>query len=111
MLVLGLVVALAGFFTGPSATAVRTRHAFKAGFAWIQGAGDRAGLTTGPVGAWVYRYRTALRVTDVSIAALVLVFGGISTGLTALDIAIVLLVVLGIIELIGRPPAKAASQT
>ena len=111
LLVLGLVVALAGFFTGPSVTAVRTRHDFKAAFAWIRGAGDRAGLTTGPVGAWVYKYRTALRVTAVSIAALVLVFGGIPTGLTVLVIAIVLLVVLGIIELIGRPPAKAASQT
>ncbi|HEX6932888.1 MAG TPA: hypothetical protein VF162_12140 [Streptosporangiaceae bacterium] len=110
LLVLGLVVAVAGFFTGPSVTAVRTRHGLKTGLAAIRGTGERAGLSTGPVGAWVYRYRTALRVAAVSVAALVLVFGGIPTGLTVLVIAIVLLVVLGIIELIGRPPAKAASQ-
>lgn len=109
LLVIGLVVALAAFFTGPSVTAVRTRHALKSGLAAIRGTGEKAGLTTGPVGGWVYRYRTALRVTAVSVAALVLVFGGIPTGLTVLVIAIVLLVALGIIELIGRPPAKAAS--
>ena len=109
LLVVGLVVAVAGFFTGPSVTAVRTRHGMKSALAAIRGTGERAGLTTGPVGAWVYRYRTTLRVTAVSIAALVLVFGGIPTGLTVLVIAIVLLVVLGIIELIGRPPAQAAS--
>jgi hypothetical protein len=110
LLALGLVVALAGFFTGPSVTAVRTRNALKTGLGAIRGTGERAGLTTGPVGAWVYRYRTALRVSAVSVAALVLVFGGIPTGLTVLVIAIVLLVVLGIIELIGRPPASATSQ-
>jgi hypothetical protein len=110
LLVLGLVVALAGFFTGPSVTAVRTRHALQTGLAAIRGTGERAGVTTGPVGAWVYRYRTALRVSAVCIAALVLVFVGIPTGLTVLVIAIVLLFVLGMIELIGRPPAKAAAQ-
>jgi hypothetical protein len=52
LLVLGLVLAFAAFFTGPSITAVRTRDAFKAAFAWIRGTGERAGLTTGPVGNW-----------------------------------------------------------
>jgi hypothetical protein len=110
LLVLGLVVAVAGFFTGPSVTAVRTRRALKTGFAAVRGTGERAGLTTGPVGAWVYRYRTALRVSAICIAALVLVFWGIPTGLTVLVIAIVLLIVLGIIEVVGRPPAKAVAQ-
>jgi hypothetical protein len=111
LLVLGLVVALAGFFTGPSVTAVRTRHAFKSGFAAIRGSGERAGITTGPVGRWVYKYRTALRIGAVCVAALVLVFWGIPTGLTVLVIAIVLVVVLGIIELIGRPPAGSDLAT
>jgi len=55
----------------------------------------------------VYRYRTALRISAVALAALVLIFWGIPTGLTVLVIAIVLVVVLGLIELIGRPPARA----
>jgi hypothetical protein len=111
LLVLGLVVAIAGFFTGPSVTAVRTRQGFKSAFAAIRGTGERAGLTTGPVGAWVYKYRTALRIGAVTIAALVLVFWGIPTGLTVVVIAIVLVAVLGIIELIGRPPVRADPAT
>jgi hypothetical protein len=106
LLVLGLIVALAGFFTGPSVTAVKTRQAFRSAFAAIRGSGERAGLTTGPVGAWVYQYRMALRITAVVIAALVFIFWGSPTGLTVLVIAIVLLAVLGLIELIGRPPAR-----
>ena len=106
LLVLGLVVALAGFFTGPSVTAVKTRQAFTSGFAALRGTGERAGVTTGPVGTWVYRYRTALRITAVSLAVLVFIFWGNPTGLTVLVIAIVLVVVLGLIELIGRPPAR-----
>ncbi len=106
LLVLGLVVALAGFFTGPSVSAVRTRNAFKSGFAAIRGTGDRAGINTGPVGTWVYRYRQALRIAVVVIAALVFVFWTDPTGLTVLITAIILLAVLGLIELIGRPPRQ-----
>lgn len=106
LLVLGLIVALAGFFTGPSVTAARTRQAFKSGFAALRGTGERAGVTTGPVGVWVYRYRMALRITAVALAVLVFIFWGTPTGLTVLVIAIVLVVVLGLIELIGRPPAR-----
>jgi hypothetical protein len=107
VLVVGLVVALAGFFTGRSVTAVRARAALKSGFAAIRGTGERAGISTGPVGSWVYRYRTPLRVAAVAVAALLLVFWGIPTGLTVLVIAIILVVFLGLIELIGRPPAEA----
>jgi hypothetical protein len=113
LLVVGLIVAIGAFFTGPSVTAVRTRGAFEHGFDWIRGRGDRAGVSTGPVGRWTYTHRRALRITAVAIAALVFVFWGQPTWVTALVIAIVLLVVLGLIELIGRPPAQAqvAEQT
>ena len=40
------------------------------------------------------------------IAALVFVFAGLSSWVTAVVIAIVLLIVLGLIELIGRPSAQ-----
>jgi hypothetical protein len=107
LLVLGLVVAVAAFFAGPSVTAVRTRGAVKSGFDYVRGSGERVGLTTGPVGTWVYRYRTALRVAAVAIAGLIFVFWSNPTGLVVLTIAILLLLVIGLLELIGRPPAKA----
>jgi hypothetical protein len=107
LLVAGLIVAIAAFFTGPSVTAVRTRGAFASGFGWLRSRGDRAGVSTGPVGRWTYTHRRALRITAVAIAALVFIFWGQPTWVTALVIAIVLLIVLGLIELIGRPPAQA----
>ncbi|HXP22061.1 MAG TPA: hypothetical protein VN840_20630 [Streptosporangiaceae bacterium] len=109
LLVLGLVVALAGFLTGPSVTAVRTRGAFTSAFGWIRGTGERAGLNTGPVGTWVYRHRTVLRAAAVAIAGLTFVFWSRPTGAVVLGIAIALLLVLGLIELIGRPPAEVTA--
>jgi len=104
----GLVVAAGAFLTGPSVTAVKTRAAFASGFAWVRRSGEHAGLRTGPVGTWTYAHRTALRVTAVVVAALVFVFWGRPTGLVVIGIVIVLLAALGLIELIGRPPATPA---
>ena len=106
LLVVGLIVAIAAFFSGPSITAVRTRGAFKSGFDWLRRSGEHAGVSTGPVGRWTYTHRRALRIAAIAIAALVFVFWGQPTWVTALVIAIVLLIVLGLIELIGRPPAQ-----
>src|SRR5215467_6157031 len=106
ILVVGLIIAIAAFFSGPSVTAVRTRGAFKSGFDWLRRSGEHAGVSTGPVGRWTYTHRRALRITAVIIASLVFVFWGLSSWVTAVVIAIVLLIVLGLIELIGRPPAQ-----
>ena len=53
----------------------------------------------------VYTHRRALRATAVVIAALVFVFFSTPTWQALLVIAIVLPIVLGLIELIGRPSA------
>jgi hypothetical protein len=106
LLVLGLVVAIAAFFTGPSVTAVRTRAALVKGFNWIRSTGERRGVSTGPVGRWVYTYRTALRICAVALAAVIFVFQGRPTAASVIVLVIILLLVLGLIELIGRPPAK-----
>jgi hypothetical protein len=105
LLVVGLIVAIGAFFTGPSITAVRTRHGISSGLGWLRASGERAGLRTGPVGGWTYDHRTLLRVAAVAVAALVFVFWGLPSVTAAIVIVIVLLVVLGLIELIGRPPA------
>jgi hypothetical protein len=106
LLVLGLVVAAGAFLTGPSVTAVRTRAAFASGFAWVRAGGEHRGLNTGPVGTWTYAHRTALRISAVALTALVFVFWGRPTALVVILLAILLLVVLGLIELIGSPPAR-----
>ena len=109
LLVVGLIVAIGAFFTGPSVTAVRTRHALSSGLGWLRASGERAGLRTGPVGSWTYQHRTALRISAVALFALIFVFLATPSAASAIILAILLLVVLGLIELIGRPPAPASA--
>jgi hypothetical protein len=104
--VVGLVVAAAAFLTGPSVTAVSIRRGFVSGLGWVRHFGEHAGVTTGPVGRWTYAHRKGLRIGAVALAALLFVFWGRPTALVVILIAILLLVVLGLIELIGRPPAE-----
>jgi len=113
LLVVGLLVAIGAFFTGPSVTAVRTRAGFVSAFDWVRSSGERKGLSTGPAGRWTCAHRNALRICAIGLAAIIFVFQGRPTAGSVIVLAIVLLVILGLIELIGRPPAKAeiASQT
>jgi hypothetical protein len=109
LLVVGLVVAAGAFFTGPSAAAVRVRGWFSSGLGGVRRSGEAAGLRTGPIGRWTYSYRRALRIGAVAIAALIFIFWGRPTPTVVAVIAGMLLVVLGLIELIGRPPARAGA--
>ena len=105
ILAIGLVVALGAFFTGPSEAAVWTRDASTSAFAKIRG--TRGG---GPVGSWVYQHRTFLRIASVAVAALVFVLISYPSALVVLTIVLVLLAVLGLIELIGRPSEPGRSK-
>jgi hypothetical protein len=111
VLIFGLVIALAGFFTGRSVTAVRARAGLSRGIAWLRGGAEKAGFRTGPVGAWVYSYKRVLRIAVIAIAALVLVFWDHPTGKVIIGITLVVLVVLAIIEFLGRPPSPAPLDT
>jgi hypothetical protein len=108
LLVAGLIVAAGAFFTGPSAAATATRSAFSSGLGRLRRGGESAGLTTGPVGRWTYAHRHVLRIGAVALAALIFVFWGRPTAAVTIVIAVLLLVVLGLIELIGRPPPHPA---
>ena len=104
LLVAGLIVAVGAFFTGPSRAAVATRSAFSSGLGRLRRGGESAGLSTGPVGSWTYAHRHALRIGAVALAAVIFVFWGHPTATVTIVIAVLLLVALGLIELIGRPP-------
>jgi hypothetical protein len=110
VLVLGLVVATGAFLTGPSVTAVRTRQGLAGAIGWLQGSAEHAGLRTGPVGSWVHANKRALRIATVVLAALVLVFWERPTGKVVLGITLVLLIVLALIEFLGRPPPRAVAE-
>jgi hypothetical protein len=106
LLVTGLVVALGAFFTGPSVTATRTRRAIASGLGWIRARGERAGLSTGPAGRWTYTHRTGLRIGAVALAAIIFVFSLPGSVVGVIVLVLVLLFVLGLIELVGRPSAR-----
>jgi hypothetical protein len=108
ILVLALVVAAGAFLTGRSVTAVRTREGLGRAIGWLQGGAEQAGFSTGPVGAWVYERKRALRIGAVTLAALVLVFWGRPTGKVVLGLTVALLVILALIEFLGRRPGPAA---
>jgi hypothetical protein len=108
ILVLALVVAAGAFLTGRSVTAVRTREGLGRAIGWLQGGAEQAGFSTGPVGAWVYERKRALRIGAVALAALVLVFWGRPTGKVVLGLTVALLVILALIEFLGRRPGPAA---
>jgi hypothetical protein len=110
LLVLGLVVAAAAFLTGSSVSAVRTRAALSGGLRWLRERGELAGLRTGPVGQWTYAHRKALQIGAVGVAVLIFVFWGRPTAAVVIGIALALLLVLGLIELIGRPPAASPAE-
>ena len=112
VLLVGLVVAIGAFFTGPSHTAVQTRSALTSWIDWIRHYGERRGVSTGPVGEWTYLHRRGLRIAAVALVALIFVFVGEPTVLLVVVLVIVLLVLLGLIELLGRPaepPVPAAT--
>jgi hypothetical protein len=100
---LALVVAAGAFLSGRSVTAVRTRQGLTRAIASLQGGAEHAGFRTGPVGARVYEHKRALRIGAVTLAALALVFWGQPTGKVVLGLTLALLVVLAIIEFLGRP--------
>jgi hypothetical protein len=99
LLVLGLVIALAGFLAGRSESAVRIRR-------WSADRlhGIRGGpAPSGPVPTWVRSHVRGLRIGSVALAVLAFVFLQQPTGAAILVIAALLLVVLAAIEFLGRP--------
>ena len=101
--VLGLVLAAAAFVTGPSTAAVRTRRGFTQGIGSLRGSAEAAGWQTGRVGTWTYTHRRALRLTTALLGGVVLMFWNQPTAWVVVGVALVVLLVLAVIEFVGRP--------
>ena len=109
VLAVGLVVAVGALITGSSRPAVQTRSALKSGAGRVRAYGERRGVSAGPAGEWTYAHRKGLRIGAVALFALIFVFWGHPTGLVVIVLVVLLLAVLGLIELIGRPAAEPRS--
>ena len=110
LLVLGLVLALAGFLAGRSESAVRIRRSVAGRLHGMRG----GPAPTGSVATFVRMHLRGLRIGAVALAVLAFVFLEQPTGATILVIAALLLVVLAVIEFLGRPgepPPVGAAAT
>ena len=111
VLVLGLVMLVVALVTGPSAPAVRLRLVVSRLFGAASSGVDRTGVDLGPVPAFVGRNLMLLRAA-VGIGALVvfLLLGQPSAG-AVLWIVLGALVVLAVVEVLGRAGLAAAAAT
>ncbi|MGA4777050.1 hypothetical protein ACPCUX_00755 [Cellulosimicrobium sp. AB352] len=106
--VLGLVVALAAYVGGPSASARSLRAGLARAGAAVRGWGEGRGVSTGPVGDWLGRHKAFVRVVIVAVAALVLLLAGTPTPGLVVGVALVAGLVLVVVEILARPPAVVA---
>ncbi|MGO3304175.1 hypothetical protein [Cellulosimicrobium funkei] len=106
--VLGLVVALAAYVGGPSASARSLRAGLGRAGAAVRGWGEGRGVSTGPVGDWLGRHKAFVRVVVVAAAALVLLLAGTLTPGLVVGVALVAGLVLVVVEILARPPVAVA---
>lgn len=107
--VLGLVVALAAYLGGSSPSARGLRAGVGKGFgnarAWAEG----RGVTSGPAGVWLARYRGVVRAAVVAFAALVLLLAANPTPGLVVGTAVGAGLLIALVELLARPQSTAQS--
>lgn len=104
VLVLSLAVALVAWVSGPSASAVGVRRGASRTLEAVRTRSDSAGLGTGPVGAFLGRYRTAIRVLIAGIGVLTYALADHPTGGWTLTLVLIAGAVLLVVEVLARPP-------
>lgn len=99
--VVGLVVALAAFLTGPGEAAVRTRRGVVASIDWVRRHTLRQRGSA--VGDWVHAHLTALRIGVVAVVVAIFVFLSNTSVATVLILLLVLCVCLAVIQFFDQP--------
>ncbi len=102
VLVVALAVAAVAWVTGPGGAAAR--RGMSAAVGSLRGSAEHAGLRTGPVGAFAYRWRSSLRGAIAGGAALIYLLEDHPTGASALTLLVIAAVALLLLEFLARPP-------
>lgn len=106
--VLGVVVALVAYLTGPSAAAVGIRRGIDSGIGRLRALGRSPGGLAGErVGGALATYRHVIRVTVVLLAGLVILLLDRPTAGTVIAVAVVTALVLVVVEALSAPAAPA----
>ncbi|PJI94277.1 hypothetical protein [Luteimicrobium subarcticum] len=112
VLVVALVVAIAAFLVGPSPAAVAVRN----GFMKLVGlaSGGRAGETTREPRTWevwIARFRIALTVLIIGLAALLVAFWHYPTGMVVFWIALLAVVLVVAVQVLAAPARGSVAGT
>lgn len=102
--VVGIVVAIVAFLVGGTTAAVALRRSWNKGATALRTAGDRRGVSTGPVGRFLGEQRVLVWWVVGIGAALALVLAGHLTPAYVATVAIVAAVLLVLVSLLARPP-------
>jgi hypothetical protein len=108
LVALGVIVFLGAIVMGPSPAAVRLRRLVGSLLGRVGDEADERGIDFGPVGEFVSRNLNALRIAVGVIGALVLVAWDQPSAMVVFVTLIIGLVVLGVLEVVGRGAAPAA---
>ena len=108
VLVVGLAVAVGAWLSSPRGSGGTARAGLTRGIDLVRHGGARAGMNTGRFGVFLRRYRTAIRVVTVAVAALWYLSLDHPTGDTALWFVVGVVIVLLLTELLAAaPPGEA----
>ncbi|MER7572234.1 hypothetical protein [Streptomyces sp. NPDC126514] len=105
--VLGVVVALAAWLTGPGRRARFVRQMWQSGIGAVRSTADRAGLRTGRVGRYVHRHRTWISWLLVAAAVLAFALWPYPTGAVVVGLALALLFALAVVEFVAEDEVTA----
>ncbi|QIZ99598.1 hypothetical protein [Leifsonia sp. PS1209] len=115
VLVLAIVVAVVGWYSGPFAVPRRLRGFFGSGVAWVRTSAERHGISTGRTGEWLYAQRTLLRALIAAIAAAIVLFVRPLTPSLIIWTLVIAALVVAVLELVQRPvitvPETADDET
>jgi hypothetical protein len=106
LLVLGVLVAVVAWFSGPWRPARALRGFAASGFSAARRTAASHGVTTGRFGIWLDRWRVIAYIAIAVVASLVVLFSRpVSAGFVVTTVLLALLALL-IVELLRRPEAE-----
>jgi hypothetical protein len=111
VLVLFLALAAVVWVTGTTSNAVAVRDVGRRAVNAVQHRADRAGLDTGPVGAFLGQYRRQIEAGLAGLVILLYVLRTHPTGAWTLGIILIAALLVLIVELFARPPAQTPPVT
>ncbi|MBM7829683.1 hypothetical protein JOE59_000388 [Agromyces cerinus] len=106
LLVLGVLVAVVAWFSGPWRPARALRGFAESGFSAVRRSAASHGVTTGRFGIWLDRWRVIAYIAIAVVASLVVLFSRPASAGFVITTVVLALLALLIVELLRRPETE-----